>query len=252
MLVSAKYGFVILLTPKCASNSIESMLGPYIDFSLSGPPQFRHTNYRQFERFIKPYLQETCGETSFETICLLREPTSWLYSWYRFRARAALRSADGGPAENSTSGILFPEFVEAYVSPNPPSYANTGDTQFDFVRNERGEVGVDKIVPYEHIDRLVQYMSDKVGARLSLPTKNVSPQTVYSSGVLQKASDLIQKTLIRFKVDARKKDTSPDKLDIPTELRAALRQKLENDFNTYEAALKAVASNAQSLDGDKV
>lgn len=91
MLISAKYNFVFLCTPKCASSSIETMLRRYSDISLVGPPFFRHTNYRIYSKYLKPYLMETGKIKNIETICLIREPLSWLHSWYRFRARHEIR-----------------------------------------------------------------------------------------------------------------------------------------------------------------
>ena len=141
MQVSLKHRFVFLCTPKCASNSIEAMLRPYVDMDLQGSPSVRHTNVRQFRRYLEPYLVAVAPDTEFETVALIREPVSWLYSWYRFRARNALRTKKH---IHCTSHVTFGEFVVAYLADPQPAFARVG-SQSDFLTDENGNLGVDHL-----------------------------------------------------------------------------------------------------------
>lgn len=208
MLVSIEHGFVLLFTPKCASTSLERALHGRMDLVARGP--LKHENYRRYERFYRPLLAQHCEEP-LETVCVIREPVDWLASWYRYRTRDSLvvpaapvvqppaargwlgklldwlrNPRDRGlheaavppqpsPHVNSTSGVGFDEFVEGYLSPERPAWAEIG-SQYNFIRNQHGEVGVDRIFPYERIDLLVEYLSRKMGMELSVGTYNKSPE----------------------------------------------------------------------------
>lgn len=189
MLISIEHGLVFLSTPKCASTSIEMALQNHMDVVVRGP--LKHTNYRRYERFCVPYLAQACKKNKLETVCLIREPIDWLESWYRYRRRDELKSplktveglisgAHEQPAvsarhANSTSNISFDDFVEGYISTERPAWAEVG-SQYNFIRNRDGEIGVDRVFPYERLDLLVEYMGKKMGMELSIGTYNKSPE----------------------------------------------------------------------------
>ena len=54
--------------------------------SSSRSPRTKHMTMRVFERYMMPYLREI-GAGDTETFCVIREPTDWLGSWYRYRSR---------------------------------------------------------------------------------------------------------------------------------------------------------------------
>ena len=89
---------------------------------------------------------------------------------YRFRSRYALRDPGNPDHGNSTAGISFPQFVAAYLQEKPPPYADIG-CQFDFVRDERSRVAVDRVFPYDGIEQFVDYMSGKIGTRSGSATR---------------------------------------------------------------------------------
>jgi len=180
MLISLQHRYAFFCTPKCASNSIEAMLKPHADIHLLGSPQVRHTNVRQYEKFIQPYLAEVSANP-IERIAIVREPVAWLHSWYRFRARSALRSAD---SQNSTAHVNFGEFVDAYLGDQPPPFAQVG-TQLEFLLDAEGKPGVDRLYAYENLNDLAAYFSERVGQPLSLTAVNVSPTRVYKSNILE-------------------------------------------------------------------
>jgi hypothetical protein len=235
MQVSLKHGFAFLCTPKCASNSIEDMLRPHIDLDFQGAPSVRHTNVRLYRRYVLPYLSTVAPEVHIETFALVREPVSWLHSWYRFRARSALRSQKHA---NSTAHVSFAEFIEAYLSDPQPEFAKVG-TQADFLLDEEGNPGVDRLYAYENIQGLVDELAGRMGRSLTLRAINVSPGKVHRSNLLEKLDALqrrIRSRLLRQGQAARPPARAPE-LGLEAALSAELAEKLGRDFQLYRSAV---------------
>ena len=136
--------------------------------------------HQRFNRFIRPYLEKEQQE-GVEIFAVMREPVSWLGSWYRYRQRAELVDTP-----NSTSGISFDEFVEAYLLPkNRPRYAQIG-SQARLVSKSRHEVAVPHLFRYEDMPRVLDFLEARLGKRLQLPNRNVSPEMelALSPGIL--------------------------------------------------------------------
>lgn len=234
MLISLKHHFAFLCHKKCASNSIEAMLREHCEISVGGPPKLRHANYRQYEKYFAPYVEACIGKAGVETVCLVREPVSWLYSVYRFRSRPVLRDPDNEHHYRSTSGITFAEFVSAYMEPSPLPFADVG-CQFDFVRREDGQVGVDRIFPYESIDDFVRFMSEKIGQNLCLGYTNVSPKSNRRSHVGALVNKAVRRTASRFNLK-RLAPAPASPPELPDDLLAALKDYLRADIALYERA----------------
>jgi hypothetical protein len=170
MLAAPKYGFVFLAMPKCASTAIESAIRRYCQIQVGGTPELKHTNYGSFERWFEPFLANRGHpRESYEVVCVFREPADWLSSWYRYRSRR-----DHRRARNSTRGVSFEQFVRDYVTGGAP-YTPKG-SQARFVSRRSGEgIGPDRIYRYEDVAALAQYLSERVGSRIDLDARNVSP-----------------------------------------------------------------------------
>lgn len=234
MLISVKHNFVFICNTKCASNSCEEMLKPYSDLQLIHP-RLRHSLYRQYEQCIKPLIKEQFDVENLETICVFREPVSWLYSWYRFRTRVELKNPSHPNHCRSTAGISFNEFLESYLSPNPKPYAEFGN-QSKVIRDATGEVKVDKLFPYERLDLLTEYMSAKVGAPLTLKAINVSPRTGHDNF----GTDLLRKARTRFlkKSSSLFVPEAKQSIEVPEALLKALHAAIPEDFEVYNSLLK--------------
>jgi hypothetical protein len=234
MQVSLKHGFVFLCTPKCASNSIEDMLRPYVDLDFQGAPSVRHTNVRLYRRYVLPYLSTVAPDVHVETFALVREPVSWLHSWYRFRARSALREQKH---PNSTAHVSFAEFITAYLSDPQPEFAKVG-SQADFLLDEDGRTGVDRLYAYENIQGLVDDLASRMDRSLTLRAINVSPGKVYRSNLLEKLDALqrrVRSRLVRKRQPARPPAREPE-LGLDAATSAALAEKLGRDFALYRSA----------------
>lgn len=234
MLISLSHDFVFLCNRKCASVSVEAMLRKHSDISFLGPPEFRHTNYRRYRQYIAPYVKVAVGAANLETVCLVREPLSWLYSFYRFRSRYELRDPGNPNHDKCTSGISFAQFVTAYMQPDPPPYADVG-CQFDFVRDERDRIGVDRIFAYDAMERFLEFMSRKTGRPLKIGHKNMSPKRNRQLRAAALVDRVVKTTtsVFNLKQVAALPAAVPQ---LPEAMLAALREFMQADLALYEHA----------------
>lgn len=166
MLVFWEQRLAFLATPKTGSTAIAAALESLAAVSIQRPPLLKHTTVHRYRRFIGPYL-EAASKDSFTLVALMREPTDWLGSWYRFRQR------DETDAGKSTRGMSFDEFVLAWCNDPRPDFADVG-SQAKFLRPRQG-VGVDRLFRYEEIDGFVRFLEDRLDCEITLPRLNVSP-----------------------------------------------------------------------------
>lgn len=168
MMASLRHRIVLLAMPKCASTALEAALAPHMDFIVQGFPSAKHTPARKYHRHLKKYL-ESFGTGPMETVCLFREPTDWLNSWWRYRGRAGIPNP-----ERSTRGMTFETFVQRYLN-NAQAPADLG-RQSRFVSNNAGEIAVDHLFRYDDLGSLVAFLADRMQMDVSLEQRNVSPE----------------------------------------------------------------------------
>jgi Sulfotransferase family len=166
MLVFWEQRLAFLATPKTGSTAIAAALESLAAVSIQRPPLLKHTTVHRYRRFIGPFL-EAASKDTFTLVALMREPTDWLGSWYRFRQR------DETDAGKSTKGMSFDDFVRAWCQDPRPDFADVG-SQGKFLRPRQG-VGVDRLFRYEEIDTFVHFLEDRLGCEIILPRLNVSP-----------------------------------------------------------------------------
>jgi hypothetical protein len=170
MLVFWKERLVFLAVPKTGTTALEGALAPRAALVMRDPPTLKHAPLYRYRRFVEPMLKAVGGE-GFETVAVLREPVSWLSSWYRYRHRDDLV---GHP--NSTRGVSFDDFVREYARGKPAPYAALG-SQAKFVCDAEGRVGVTHLFRYEARDVLTAFLTARLGALPpDLPRLNVSPE----------------------------------------------------------------------------
>lgn len=166
MLVFWEQRLAFLATPKTGSTAIAAALESLAAVSIQRPPLLKHTTVHRYRRFIGPFL-EAASKDSFTVVALMREPTDWLGSWYRFRQR---EETDPG---KSTAGMSFDAFVRAWCGDPRPDFADVG-SQAKFLRPRQG-IGVDRLFRYEEIGTFVQFLEDRLNCEVILPRVNVSP-----------------------------------------------------------------------------
>lgn len=166
MLVFWEQRLAFLATPKTGSTAIAAALESLAAVSIQRPPVLKHTTVHRYRRFVGPFL-EAASKDSFTVVALMREPTDWLGSWYRFRQR------DETDPGKSTRGMTFDAFVRAWCTDPRPDFADVG-SQARFLRPRQG-VGVDRLFRYEEIDSFVRFLEDRLDCEITLPRLNVSP-----------------------------------------------------------------------------
>lgn len=167
MLVFWEQRLAFLATPKTGSTAIAAALESLAAVSIQRPPLLKHTTVHRYRRFIGPYL-EAASKDTFTLVALMREPTDWLGSWYRFRQRDETEPA------KSTRDLSFDEFVRAWCQDTRPDFADVG-SQSRFLGPRQGE-GVDRLFRYEAIATFVYFLEDRLGCEVILPRLNVSPE----------------------------------------------------------------------------
>ena len=98
---------------------------------FSIPPGQKHVSAMGYRNRLSKFFEQR-GKHPMELVAVMREPVDWLGSWYRYRSRPQL---DG--KANSTRKISFDAFVDAWLSPDQPSFAQVG-SQANFLCDEAG------------------------------------------------------------------------------------------------------------------
>lgn len=168
MLVFWKERLVFLSVPKTGTSAYARALGDRADLVVRDPPELKHAPVYRYNRFFRPMFEKLM-DTEMEVMAVIREPVSWLGSWYRYRQRPFMR---GRP--NSTEGISFDDFVLAYMQGQRPGFANVGN-QLKFIEPQPNGCRVHHLFRYESPDRLISFLEERLDCRLDLPRSNVSP-----------------------------------------------------------------------------
>ncbi len=170
MLVFWKEKLVLLALPKTGTSALETALRPRADAVLEFPPELKHVPAFRYNRFLKPLFGRIDESRKFETMAVVREPVSWLASWYRYRGRSDI---DGKPT--STRNVSFDQFVEGYLATPRPAYANVGSPR-KFVSNGQGKVAVRHLFQYEQLDKAATFLEERLETPVKLGRENVSPK----------------------------------------------------------------------------
>ncbi|MCV2891977.1 gamma-glutamyl kinase [Lentibacter sp. XHP0401] len=168
MLIFSKAKLVFFSVPKTGTTAIETALAPHAAIAVLDPPELKHAPVYRYNRFFRPMVEKFIGD-DVETVAVIREPISWLGSWYRYRQRPFL----SGRAV-STAGISFETFVEAYLAADRPAYANVG-AQSKFVEARPNGTSINHFFRYENLDACIAYLQDRLEIEITLPKVNVSP-----------------------------------------------------------------------------
>ena len=168
MLIFSKAKLVFLSVPKTGTTAIEEVLAPHAAIAILDPPELKHAPVYRYNRFFRPMVEKFIAD-EVEVMAVIREPRSWLGSWYRYRQRSFL---DGQP--QSTSGLSFEAFVEGYLSEPRKNFANIG-SQAKFLEPRPNGTVVNHLFRYENLANAVAFLQNRLGVKISLPQKNVSP-----------------------------------------------------------------------------
>ncbi len=159
---------VLLSVPKTGTTAYQAALRERADMVISDPPELKHAPLFRYNRWIRPMFEKVCG-AEMEVAAVMREPVSWLGSWFRYRQRPFM---DGRP--NSTKGLSFEEFVLAYCKGDKPGFANVG-SQAKFLEPQKNGCRVTHLFRYEEQDALKRFLETRLSVTIELERRNVSP-----------------------------------------------------------------------------
>ncbi|QUJ77766.1 gamma-glutamyl kinase [Sulfitobacter albidus] len=169
MLVFFAERLAFLSVPKTGTTAYHTALRDRADLVISDPPLLKHAPVYRYNRFIRPMFANVCN-AEMELMAVMREPVSWLSSWYRYRRRPFMQ---GKP--NSTHDVSFDEFVLAYMKGKRPGFADVG-SQLKFLERQPNGTGITHLFRYEDQPRLQQFLRDRLAVPLELAQENVSPR----------------------------------------------------------------------------
>ena len=168
MLVFYKAKLAFLSVPKTGTTAYEAALRDHADLVISEPPMLKHAPVYRYNRFVRPMFLNVC-DTELEVMAVMREPISWLSSWWRYRQRPFMVGKS-----NATHGVSFDDFVLAYMKGKKPSFADVG-SQFKFLESQPNGTGVTHLFKYEDQPHLQRFLTERLGMSFELKQKNVSP-----------------------------------------------------------------------------
>ena len=168
MLVFWKEKLVILAVPKTGTTALAKALGGSADIVINDPPELKHAPLYRYNRFFRPMFEKACKQEHMDVMAIMREPVSWLGSWYRYRQRGFL---DGKPT--STRGISFDDFVQAYLSDERPPFANVG-SQAKFLEPRPNGTQVSHLFRYENPSPMLGFLESRLDRTIELEQVNVS------------------------------------------------------------------------------
>ncbi|MGI9294129.1 MAG: sulfotransferase family 2 domain-containing protein, partial [Pseudomonadales bacterium] len=110
MIISDDPSFIFIAVPKTGSCSIEEALKSLMNLELKRKFH-KHVTGRRLQRELPAERWEKSYKFAF-----VREPYAWMYSWYRFRQRDALKDPSSEYHRRYTGNISFNEFVRTFSS----------------------------------------------------------------------------------------------------------------------------------------
>lgn len=171
MIINLDHKLSFICTPKCASTSIEKFMGNGERIELTGSPQMKHCDATFYKNKIKPFLTFAFPDSEFVSFALIREPISWLSSWWRYLQRP------NASKYFNTNNISFNDYVLNFMKPLDQRPPGTG-TRFKYPRSwiidDDGSVVVDKVFSVDAIEVLEEFLTLRTGSRVLLDNLNKS------------------------------------------------------------------------------
>jgi hypothetical protein len=168
MLVFFKERLAFLSVPKTGTTAYQTALAGRADLVISDPPLLKHAPVYRYNRFIRPMFLNVC-DAEMELMAVMREPVSWLSSWYRYRQRPFMTDKP-----NNTLEVTFDEFVLAYMKGKRPGFAEVG-SQLRFLERQPNGTGITHLFRYEDQPSLQRFLEERLEVTIDLARENVSP-----------------------------------------------------------------------------
>jgi hypothetical protein len=195
-------GFVFVANTRATSSTTHHLLLPHADAIFYRPVFGKHFTLPQIARRAKAMSGLDLG--ALFTFGIVREPLSWLHSWFRFRRREELKRVSSQWHSNLVpEEVRFPEFLEEACGSNPRAFARI-EHQSNYFRDTAGRVAVNYIAVYSdlHADcrRLSEFPPLSLLGGLEKMRMNASPDQ-RSPSVKIAWPDLSQRMALAFEDD---------------------------------------------------
>lgn len=168
-MISSSRAFLFIAVPKTATSSIEDALAPYRDDQRE-LELGKHALAMEFTDLLSPEELDALFKFGF-----VRNPYTWMYSWYRYRQRQHLADPEHRHHDRYVGSKSFDEFMLSY---------NEGQVfmkQSDFLYSHDDKRLVDFVGRYEHIQADFDHISEQLAlAPKTLKPVNVSAGTSFS------------------------------------------------------------------------
>lgn len=160
---------VLLAPPRTASMALQNALEPIADVSMRLPEELNRISAQRFGQGLGSFLSRLAGE-DFQLAGLVREPVSWLGSWYGHLCHEAPLDRNGYALPNT-----FDEFVMSYIRGYRHSAMDLAPDQTSFVREVSG-LPIHLLFAYEEIEVFCNYLSKRLDYEIELVRVNASPE----------------------------------------------------------------------------
>ncbi|MDR9394967.1 MAG: gamma-glutamyl kinase [Roseovarius sp.] len=169
MLVIPTARLVFLSVPKTGTSAYQAALATHAAIVVTDPPELKHAPVFRYNRFFRPMVEKFFTE-KMDLLAVMREPVSWLGSWYRYRRRPFMQGR-----ANATHDVTFDEFVTAYTQGQRPAFANVG-SQAKFLEPQRNGTAVTHLFRYEDQTGLKKFLEERLQTTVETPIRNASPE----------------------------------------------------------------------------
>ncbi|MEO9682409.1 hypothetical protein [Tateyamaria sp.] len=219
MLIAVKKRFVFVANSKTASTSIDKAIMSECEIYRGGSPQNKHIFLRQaIKEYDFLFGRPKYAPSTFFKFGIIREPLSWVQSWYRYRLGNGSIDA----------GMTFQAFWDNKAG--PAARKGKRMKQSNFFTKHNGELLIDYLIPYEDLAAQFEKIGSQLGIQTSLPHKNKS--------AVEKISDPISDELV---ADIR--TTLASDFDLYDRVESINKQGWQHLLNTRPTLKEAVSES---------
>ena len=156
--------------PKTGTTSIDKALekNATIRFAKSKKFGLKHICPSDFQKWQEVLEMQFPGK-KFESCCIMREPIDWIRSWYKYRSREAIKNQ-----KTFTGDITFDQYLKSFCEKEVPTKSLLNQqSRYLFPKKK---ILIDRIFPYEKFNLFLDYLTEKIGQKIEIENKNISPK----------------------------------------------------------------------------
>ena len=185
------YKFIFIHIPKTGGTSIESAL------CRKEPDHRKHISFSQYESELGS------GIKSYFVFSVVRNPWDRMVSYWKYRQGKKQAPIDGKLSDftdwiNFVFSLDLNNLTNKVRKKNIPFFRAAIDTQFNFLKNKQGCIGLD-VIKFENLQNDFNKICKKINIdQLSLPHKNKTKHKHYTEYYDDETREIVAK---RYKKD---------------------------------------------------